>query len=478
MKIAKINKMKRIENLEDIILELEDWKEGDSLSSLIKQEIGIVNDSSHRDILIEFIKGNIEIAKDVSIDDGKLYLKEIIEIEKPEFGSNNLILAPVGSGKTTLIKETLIKEQVGKILILVSNTTLKDSVCPNNLELRKKIGHRMYTSKNQNKYGEEDYKIHVMTYAEFGEKIKANGEFVKDIKQIHCDEIHSLPEYAQYTSTNNGLTHALRYLFQEYDDKQIFYFTATKENLDDWERKQPGSLIYVKTFDYREHPDIKRYMALSEYKINHIEQIRPHLKARKRSFDYFGYKCLAFSRTITSQKRIEEIAIEEGFNPLVLWSINNEDNELSEEQLKARTQLINTGEIPKPYNFLIINSAMQEGWDLKDGMIKLAIMNTTNETEHIQALGRIRGDIDILVYRTKREDDPEISIKLPKRFFNVPLTSGMKNELSIELNIINTKGLLSKWNVIKKHLIEENYIIEDGYEYIDGKRVRVSTITK
>ena len=362
--------------------------------------------------------------------------------------------------------------------MLVSNTTLKDSICPSDLELRKEIGHRMYTSNNYNNYGEEDYKIHVMTYAEFGDKIKANGEFVKDVKQIHCDEIHSLPEYAQYAGAKNSLSHALRYLFQKYDDKQIFYFTATKENLDDWERKQPGSLLYVKTFDYREHPDIKRYMSLSEYKINHIEQIRPHLKARKKSFDYFGYKSLAFSRTITSQKNIEKIAMEEGFNPLVLWSINNEEEKLNEEQIKARTELINTGKIPEPYNFLIINSAMQEGWDLKDETVKLAIMNTTNETEHIQALGRLRGDIDILVCRVKKSENPDIKINIPEDFLNVPLTTALKNELVEILNIVNSKGLLSKWNAIKKNLLKEGYSIKEGQKTIDGKRVKVSTITR
>ena len=37
----------------------------------------------------------------------KKYLGEIIEEEKPKFGSNNLILAPVGSGKSYVIEKCL-----------------------------------------------------------------------------------------------------------------------------------------------------------------------------------------------------------------------------------------------------------------------------------------------------------------------------------------------------------------------------------
>ena len=40
----------------------------------------------------------------------KKYLGEIIAEEKPEFGSNNLILAPVGSRKSYVIEKMLIPE--------------------------------------------------------------------------------------------------------------------------------------------------------------------------------------------------------------------------------------------------------------------------------------------------------------------------------------------------------------------------------
>lgn len=480
MKNKKIECMNRIEELEEIILELEEWDFSKELSFKAEKLVGKIVDFNQRDAMIKLLKDlkeTTKLAKHAN-DDNKLYLTQIIEQENPEFGSNNLILSPVGSGKTTLIKDILIKDQTGKILMLVSNTTLKNAICPDDDELRKENGHRMYTTQNKKKYGEENYEIHVMSYAEFGNRIKINNDFVENVVQIYCDEIHSLPSYQQIEDSA-GLSHAIKYLFDKHEDKQIFYFTATRENLDSLNSRHPDIFRHVKTFDYLSHPEIKQYMALSEYKINHLDQIRPHLKARLKSFNYFGYKGLAFSRTIAGQKKIERIALEEGFKPLILWSVNNEELQLNEEQIKAREYILKYCEIPSPYNLLIINSAMQEGWNLHDNSIKLAIMNTTKETEKVQALGRHRNDIDILLYRVNQKNsEDKLELNLKDNFLNTPLTVEDKEILCNELAIINSVGKLTKWRAIKTMLINQNYKVEDMTKVIDGKRTRISIITK
>lgn len=480
MRTRKIDIMEKINEFERMIIELKRWKIGDTLSQDTEYKIGTINNASQRDFMIEILEGNINDQRNSAPEDNKLYLSEIIEIEKPTFRNNNLILAPVGSGKTTLIEEVLIKGRTGRIIMLVSNTTLKDATCPNDLAIRKKIGHRMFTSNNRNKYGDVDYDIHVMCYAEFGNKIMNNNNFVENSEVIFCDEIHSLPDYklmSQASGGNDALVHTIKYLFSEHKNQQIFYFTATDEKLKELAIRQRGIFQDVSIFDYRNHKDIKKYMSLSEYKINNIEQIKPHLKARLESFNYFGYKGLAFSRTISGQKKIEQIVRKEGFNPLVLWSVNNKDNKLNIEQLEARTHLLNLGTIPEPYNFLIINAAMQEGWNLYDNKIKLAIMNTTNETEHIQALGRLRNDIDVLIYRTKDKGMQEdVILNIPKEYLDIYLTTSMKSDLCKSLNILNSRGDISRWNAIKILLKEKGYIIEDKTIKVDEKATRVSII--
>ncbi|HHT98014.1 MAG TPA: DEAD/DEAH box helicase family protein [Clostridiales bacterium] len=480
IKNIKIEQMKKIEELENIILELEEWQEGEELDSNIKYIVGEVEDSKHRHEKIRFYKENISMIKANIPEDNKLYLSEIIKKEKPQFGSNTLILAPVGSGKTTLIKEVLINNKPEKVLMLVSNTALKDSVSPKDNVSKEKMADRTFTTQNRTIYGKGEYKIHVMSYAEFGRRIEINNNFIKDIKQIFCDEIHSLPNY-QRIADSTGLSHAIKTLFMKHEGKEIYYFTATDEYLKYMEKRRPGVLDNVTILDYRNHPDIKQYIPLSEYKFSHIEQIRPHLRARLRTFDYFGYKALAFSRTIAGQKRIAEIAEEEGFNPLVLWSINNADKKMkmTDEQLHAREYLLTNGEMPEPYNFLVINSAMQEGWDLHDSKIKLAIMNTTSETEKIQALGRLRNDIDILVYKVKSRKINHADIEIPNEYLNIPLTAKRKEELCEKLNIINSEGFTSKWRVINPLLDNDSsgYKVLNHTKNIDGKRTRVTTIS-
>lgn len=422
-----------------------------------------------------------ELMQIIVASSGKLYLTEIIASEKPKFNSNNLILAPVGSGKTTLITEHLIENIDQTVLLLVSNTGLKDDLAPNNNELRGIKRNRMFTSQNKFTCGDKLYKIQVMTYAEFGERIFINDNFIKkhNISQIFCDEIHSLPEYIKYGIGSGSLLHAQRYLFTSHKDVQIFYFTATGDNLFEAEHRRNGLLANVEIFNYLEHPNIRKYITRITREINHLDQIRHYLRERKPSFDYFNYKGIIFSKTITSLKRAEQILLEEGFKPLVLWSNNNKDYKLTDEQVRARNELLSSNKIPEPYNFLLYNSSLQEGWDLKDDLVELAIMNTTNKTELTQALGRLRKNIDFLICRANNVS-VELEIPtIPEQYLNVYLTPEEKEDLASELKIMGNQGENIAWRTLKQMLIKSNrYNVDETQKFINNKRRRVAIITK
>ena len=412
----------------------------------------------------------------------KLYLGEIIKKEKPTFGSNNMILSPVGSGKSHLIENMLIpKDFKKKALYLTSNTALKDSVAPSDNEVRKKMAEQgksrgFYTSANKSRYGDVPYKVHVMTYSEFGDKmLHTSDELLEDVEIVFCDEIHSLPIYFNYDN-NYKLAIAMFWLLKKQDGVTMYYFTATKDSISLLEEKVPGRLDDIKILDYIDQPHIRKYVAKSTHYVSHIEQTRVYLAARKEAFDYYGYKALAFTRLITEQKKIEKIAKEEGFKPLVLWSVNNEDEKMTDEQLEARDVLLRTGLIPEPYNLLIINGSMQEGWNLFDEAVTLAILDTIDLTEQIQALGRIRKDIDLVVKKTKDKKLLFKNIIIPEKYLNKDLNTEDKENLSIELNILNDKGKLIKWTSIKKIITNLGYEIEDKVITVDDKRVRVSMI--
>lgn len=411
----------------------------------------------------------------------KLYLGEIIDLEKPSFESNSLILAPVGSGKSHLIERKLIPKNCdSNILYLTSNTALKDSVCPDNNALREVLADKgksvkFYTTGNKKRYGDKPYNVHVMTYSEFGNIIQSPTQsFTRDIDIIFCDEIHSLPKYKSYDS-NGNLALAMNWLFNKHEGKNIYYFTATGHSLDDLERNVPGYLDYVTVYNYLDHPKIRKYIANSTFFINHIEQIRPHLKSKLASFNYYGYKGLAFTKLITEQDKIMDIAIDEGFKPIVLWSINNK-NEMNEEQLKVRSYILNTGNIPEPYNLLIINGAMQEGWNLDDKMMRLAILDTVDPTEQIQSLGRIRRDVDLLICKTNDRVESYKNVVVPEEYVNVALNSENKTSLCIRLNVIDSRGRVSKWPTVKGLLETLGYSFKEGNITQDGKKTRVTTI--
>lgn len=417
----------------------------------------------------------------------KLYLTEIFDLEKPELSSNNMFLSPVGSGKSYLIEERLIpKDYVGTILYLTSNTALKDSLAPNNNKLRKMLAEEgkhkgFFTTQNKKTFGDVSYKVHVMTYHEFGVRLYSpHDEFTENIGLIFCDEIHSLPIFTQYGG-NGELLLALKWLFQKHSNKTIFYFTATREGIDYLEIKSPGYTKNVKFFDYLKYPNIVRYVSRATYYISNVQQLKVHLRARKEWVDYNKAKGLAFARRIDTQEKIADIARGEGYIPIVLWSVNNEDKELSEEQKIVRDFILKTGNIPEPYNLLIINGSMQEGWNLFDENVEFAILDTLDETERVQALGRIRKDIDFLLLKSDNKQKTANSnhevLVVDEKYLGVELDKQGREEVAKSLDVFNDRGIQLKWAAVKSNIIKSGYSVEDKLKLINGKRKSVSIIT-
>lgn len=463
-----------ISKYEKIVLELEKWSPGLQISELVEEEVGEVESIEKRDIAIKmslkFIK-DLEEKKNES--DGKLYLSEIVSLEKPEFTNNNLILSPVGSGKTYFMK-TLLKQD-DDVLLLVSTTSLKNKFVPVERKRRKQIANRMYSTKNKDIHGENSYKILVMTYAEFGERIKYSDSFAQKFTKIFCDEIHSLPLYQGYNDSPTLLV-VMHYLFRKHENQPKYYFTATSEYLDNLKKESYESMQNVTTFNYLNHPKIKRYMPLSSYKIHGVEQVRPHLKARRESFEYFGHKIFAFCKTIDSQLRLKQICEEEGFTAQAYWSTNNDDKKMTEEQIAEAQEMINNERLPDKYDVVIINSALQEGWDLKDERVKLAIMNTVNETEFTQALGRIRKNVDVLVYKVGPQEEVDFYVDFPSELLGKPLDTDKREELRKEFDLRDRQGRLLSWRMIAKSLEKQGFIVSSKQMTLNGSRKRVSII--
>lgn len=457
---------------EKIIIELSEWTPGEKLSKVVTDEVGEINSSEQRDLALKMIDNFLgEINNEEG--DGKLYLSEIIEIEKPLFGLNNLILSPVGSGKTHFMRSLI--EDKDNILLLVSTSSLKNKFVPTDERKRKEIANRFYSTKRKTIHGESAYKVLVMTYAEFGENIKYTDRFARKFTKIFCDEIHSLPLYQKYNDSSTLLV-AMHYLFNVHENQPKYYFTATQEHLDELRKQDKYVMSNIKVFNYLNYPNVKKYVPMSSYKIHGMEQTRPHLKARKESIKYFGHKVFAFCKTIESQLRLKDICLEEGLTAEAYWSNNNTDKPMSVDQIDEVETMITNERLPDKYDVVIINSALQEGWDIKDERVKMAIMNTTNETEFIQALGRLRRNVDVLVYKVSRNEEVDFYINFPHELIEVPLDVDMKDSLRIKFDLRDRQGRLVSWKVIETTLERQGFLIVNKQLTIDGERKRVSIV--
>lgn len=471
MKSKKLELLEKIEFHEKIEIELSKWKSGFRFSDDVAKVVGEIKNEDNRNTLLKFVQEIIKDFKEKKYKkDGKLYLSEIIKRDNISFGTNNLILSPVGSGKTYFMK-TLIEEN-SHVLLLVSTTSLKNKMVSPDKKIREKNASRMYSTKHKEIYGEGNYKVLVMTYAEFGERVKFSLSFPNQFDKIFCDEIHSLPLYQSYNDSS-ALLVAIHYLFSKNENQQKFYFTATNEHIEELKNKSTDILDNIIVFDYLNDKDIKRHIPLSSYKIEGIEQVRPHLKSRKESFEYFGYKIFAFCKTIESQLRLKKICEEEGFSAQAYWSINNEDKKMTKKQIDEANKMLQTERLPDAYDVVIINSSLQEGWDLNDERVKLAIINTLNETEYIQSIGRIRNDLDVLIYKANEKDKNNFYINFPAELIGIPLDTELRNKLCKDFNILTERGTVAGWKRIESILENQGFTIVNKQTMINKKRKRV-----
>ncbi|PDX99380.1 hypothetical protein COM13_12930 [Bacillus pseudomycoides] len=370
----------------------------------------------------------------------KQYLSYFLKDQIVE--NNTLVISPTGSGKTHYIFNDCIKE--GRYLYLCDNENLKTAI---ESEKRTFSNRKLIT-------GFDNYSVEVMCYKEFGSKVLYDNNLIKEYHAIICDEIHNLVDYQSFNN-DTDLSHAIKELFKKYDETKIIYFTATPFYLKELEKKHPALSEILNIIDFSERKDIRRYINRREAYINHLSQVQFQLDEYKQSFEYGNMKCLIFTREIRAMKELEQMCKSKNLNPICIWSRNNLITEMNPEQLRVRDYLLKNGELPEPYNVLIINRALETGINIIDKDMNLAIVNTTNLTQQIQVRGRIRHDIDLLVVRTKEQKLPALKLKIDEKYLDIELTKDEMKEIIIELNLKNKKNQYITVNKFRQ-LLESN----------------------
>lgn len=381
---------------------------------------------------------------------GMKYLSEIMENKKLSEEQNNLILAPIGCGKTYYALNVLMNDSNKKYLYLCDNNNLKDQML-NEIVTYSTDKSTIHLKSKQN--------VLVMTYKEFGHKIlyDVNEEFSSQFDLIIADEIHSAIEYSEFNQ-DRDLSSALFYLFRKHLGTPIIMMTATDYYIKAMTRKYP-QLENFNVINLLTNKEIKRYIDKVKLYINNISQIKFYLQQSLDGFLYGGMKAGIYTKHISDMKKIETMCIDLGLNPISIWSRNNECYPLNEEQIDFMDNLLKTGIIKEPYNVFIFNKSSETGINIIDENVDLCIVNSINITEQIQARGRFRKDINLIVVKTKEKALPPTTITLDDEYLNKWIPVEDIQKLIEKLHLVNGKGKKIGLNPFVKILEESHYVV-------------------
>lgn len=385
-----------------------------------------------------------------------VYLADYIIMHHYNIRQNTFIISPTGSGKTYYILDVLTPGH--KCLYLCDNNNLKSAVLkhPNTVE-----------------YGvlNASADVEVMTYKQFGkEAIYRTRDFINEYDYIIADEVHNLIDYSKF-SKDTDLSRAIDALVQNYENTKIVFFTATPYYLDCIKAEYSFFLNNFKVWDFSKVKEIKRYTNKRRAYISSMYQIKFVLEEYKEAFMYNNWKCLIYTPKVTDMHKIEQIVIDKGLSPVLIWSTSRTEEPMNNEQLITRAQLIETGYLKEPYNVLIINRATETGVNIYDEDMNLVIVNTVNVTQQIQVRGRVRHDIDLIVLKDKDMTKVAKTIIIPPELLDVQLSKQTLEQFIKDYGLKDTNK--EQYITVNKFLslIKEEYEVTKKKIRIDGKQV-------
>lgn len=395
----------------------------------------------------------------------------------------NLIVAPCGCGKTTFFFEYLAQQyELKRILYVVDTTMLQESMLN---EYKQEII-------SYNKLNIFRNKISLMSFQKFGMLLKSHENFLDQFDLVVMDEAHNIIKYSRmgsddveriadkYVSKDDILQasshiHGCTYLMLnlptivENSKTTFVLMTATPSALYTHEPFKNAINNVLKGIELQGY--INRLTL--EYK-DSFKNIPKLLKYHNQ-----GDKILVYSKLITSCKEITELFKELGYNAACLWSVNSKKLGMDDHQLELRDYIINNNRYPDDLDVLVINGAYETGWNLKDPRVQTVIINSSEIDASIQARGRCRHDINLLIQRSYNAHNSKLE-EILKKYEGIKIHSKeQKQSILEELGEYTKKGTLIGWITFKK-LVESTgkYYIKNSNSHIEGKKTRYDEIIK
>ena len=391
------------------------------------------------------------------------FLSYIINLDSIRNDKLNLIKAPCGSGKTTLALEKMPQKNCiasGRTIYLIDTLAGME-------QLLKRAECRRYDSDildpNNYFFSNWQQKITVITYAKFGALCYHFPGWYDYLDTIICDEIHKLPEMMQW----------------EKSEEFKYYEAAWNSLLECAEAVTKPTIIAMTATPLRFYKKLNSHLRTNQ-ESGHIEWFSPIInevvlngtpkRYRPKKVEHYqnltilcnriplNQKGIIYVQRITMIKQYAELLERRGLRTAAIWSIYNTEHPMSEDQLSIRDYIINNAAIPDDVDVLFINKSCETSINIKSH-IDYMVIHTTELDTKFQAMGRYRGDLDLVYIYWPSENE---RIELPEEMQNVPL---FKEDLEVyiyENNIRNAKGELMKTPSFLQLLKDQGYHVTPG----------------
>lgn len=374
---------------------------------------------------------------------GTKYLSELVDCSALQKGQLNVIKAPTGSGKTYFTLNyipSLTNDALHNVVYLIDTINGKEQIVRNYKATSEYYG----WSKEVELGGmwfEPDNRVVVITYAKFGVLVEQNIEFYKTFSYIICDEIHSLLRFQNYSKKPNYHSIARQVLEQAVKQKSgiVIALTATPDTIKN-QFNAPSAEIAINQEE------------LIQYDIKQVEgYTNPITVLSKVDVGTVG---LCYFSRIHQMIEFEQEAKQMGFSPVSIWSINNKDHPMNDEQLETRRSILESWTIPPQYDLLIINSSSETSLKIKS-KVDYVIVHSSNPDTQVQVRGRINSDLMTLYLPVEGVSE----IVVPSEYLGKRLFQGDKQALAEALNLRNTNNRPYRWPTVKNLLIESDYSV-------------------
>ena len=377
---------------------------------------------------------------------GTKYLSELVDCSALQQARLNIIKAPTGSGKSYFALHhipSLTTDAIHNVVYLIDTINGKEQLVRNYNAISEYHGWSREVEAN-GMWFDTNNQVVVLTYAKFGYLFERYPDFYKKFAYIICDEIHSLLKFQHFSKIPNY--HSLARMALELAVKDspatVIALTATPARVYEG-FNAPTIEIPV------DQSELKQYEVKEIVGYTNLLSVLDHVDS-----DSVG---LCYISRIRSMIEFEKTAKSMGFSPVCIWSINNPDYPMSEEQLEVRRSILEEWVIPPQYDLLIINSSSETSLKIKS-QVDYVIVNSSNADTQTQVKGRVNSDIQTLYLPT--EGVP--AVKVPAEFLGKQLFREDKQSLAVALNLRNNNNRLCGWPTVKDILIDNDYHITEG----------------